>query len=105
LLDSFKDKNGRPHPIAQALVVYNLGWRITSDLLVSHNDEAVKKALTEGKNKLEAVKIVLKNHKKAVIAVMAALEGVAVKEYQPPLLALPTMLMEVLNDPELQKLF
>ena len=68
-------------------------------------DEAVKKALTEGKNKLEAVKVVLKNHKKAVIAVMAALEGVAVKEYQPPLLALPTMLMEVLNDPELQKLF
>ena len=68
-------------------------------------DEAVKKALTEGKKKLEAVKVVLKNHKKAVIAVMAALEGVAVKEYQPPLLALPTMLMEVLNDPELQKLF
>jgi hypothetical protein len=68
-------------------------------------DEAVKKALTEGKNKLEAVKVVLKNHKKAVIAVMAALEGVAVKEYQPPLLALPTMLMEILNDPELQKLF
>ena len=68
-------------------------------------DEAVKKALTEGKNKLEAVKVVLKNHKKAVIAVMAALEGVAIEKYQPPLLALPTMLMEVLNDPELQKLF
>lgn len=68
-------------------------------------DETVKKALTEGKNKLEAVKVVLKNHKKAVIAVMAALEGITVEEYQPPLLALPTMLMEVLNDPELQKLF
>lgn len=68
-------------------------------------DEAVKKALTEGKNKLEAVKVVLKNHKKAVIAVMAALEGVAVEEYQPPLLALPAMLLEVLNDPDLQKLF
>ena len=68
-------------------------------------DEAVKKALTEGKNKLEAVKIVLKEHKKAVIAVMAALEGVAVEEYQPSLLALPAMLLEVLNDPDLQKLF
>jgi hypothetical protein len=68
-------------------------------------DEAVKKALTEGKNKLEAVKVVLKNHKKAVIAVMAALEGVAAEEYQPQLLALPAMLLEVLNDPELQKLF
>ena len=41
----------------------------------------------------------------AVITVMAALEGVAVEEYQPPLLALPAMLLEVLNDPDLQKLF
>ena len=44
LLDSFCDKNGKPHPIAQALVVYNLGWRITSDLLVSQSDEDIKKA-------------------------------------------------------------
>lgn len=44
LLDSFCDKNGKPHPIAQALVVYNLGWRITSDLLVSQSNESVKKA-------------------------------------------------------------
>lgn len=43
LLDAYSDKDGKPHPVAQGLVVYNLGWRITSELLVSLNDEDVKK--------------------------------------------------------------
>lgn len=47
LLDSFSDENGNPHPVAQGLVVYNLGWRITSDLLVSDYDDDVKKAQLE----------------------------------------------------------
>lgn len=68
-------------------------------------DEAVKEALTQGKNKLKAVKVVLKEHKQATIAVMAALEGVPTEEYEPSLFALPAMLLEVLNDPDLQKLF
>ncbi len=44
LLNASRDKDGKPHPTAQALVVYNLGWRLTSDMLVSHAD-----AETEGK--------------------------------------------------------
>ncbi len=43
LLDAARDENGRAHPTAQALAVYNLGWRITSDLLVSHVDEETEK--------------------------------------------------------------
>ncbi len=39
LLNVYRDENGRPHRTAQAHVVYNLGWRITSDMLVSHADE------------------------------------------------------------------
>lgn len=70
-------------------------------------DEAVKKALTEGKNKLEAVKVVLKNHKKAVIAVLAAIDGKTVEQMSEEITpaSLPKMLMEQINDPELQKLF
>jgi hypothetical protein len=68
-------------------------------------DEAVKEALTQGKNKLKAVKVVLKEHKQATIAVMAALEGIPAEEYEPSLFALPAMLLEVINDPDLQKLF
>ncbi len=46
LLDISRDKDGKPHRTAQALVVYNLGWRITSDMLISHvDDETEKKQL------------------------------------------------------------
>lgn len=47
LLDSKRDENGKAHKTAQALVVYNLGWRITSDLLVSHVDEKTERAQLE----------------------------------------------------------
>lgn len=43
LLDCSRGEDGKPHKTAQALVVYNLGWRITSDLLVSHIDEETER--------------------------------------------------------------
>lgn len=42
LIDSSRDESGKPHPVAQALVVYNLGWRITSDMLVCYVDDETK---------------------------------------------------------------
>lgn len=42
LLDVLKTPDGRPHPTAQAMVVYNLDWRITSDLLVTHADKELE---------------------------------------------------------------
>lgn len=47
LLDYARDESGKPHPVAQALVIYNLGWRITSDMLVCHVDEETEKQQTE----------------------------------------------------------
>ncbi len=62
LLGSYRDADGKPHPIAQALVVYNLGWRITSDLLVSDYDDGVRE------NQLEQVRNVLSLVEPSVIA-------------------------------------
>ncbi len=42
LIESSRDENGKPHPIVQALVIYNLSWRITSDMLVCDVDEETK---------------------------------------------------------------
>ena len=39
LIGAYTSPDGKPHKTAQALVVYNLGWRITSDMLVSHADK------------------------------------------------------------------
>ena len=68
-------------------------------------DENVKNALKAENNKAKAAKIILKDHNKAVLTLMAALEGVPVEEYQPTLLALPSLILGVLNDPELNSLF
>ena len=69
------------------------------------SDENVKNAVKTEKNKAKAVKIILKDHKKAILALMAALEETPVEEYKPTLLALPALIIGVLNDPELQSLF
>lgn len=68
-------------------------------------DENVKNALKAENNKAKAAKIILKDHNKAVLTLMAALEGVPVEEYQPTLFALPSLILGVLNDPELNSLF
>ena len=67
-------------------------------------DENVKEALKSG-SRIKAAKIILKDHKKAILTLMAALEGVPVEEYQPTLFALPSLILGVLNDPELNSLF
>ncbi len=38
LLSILKTADGKPHRTAQAMVVYNLGWRISSDSLICHTD-------------------------------------------------------------------
>lgn len=67
-------------------------------------DENVKKAL-KSESRIKAAKIILKDHKKAILALMAALEETPVEEYKPTLLSLPALILGVLNDPELQNLF
>ena len=67
-------------------------------------DENVKKAL-KSESRIKAAKIILKDHKKAILTLMATLEETPVEEYKPTLLALPALIIEVLNDPELNSLF
>lgn len=56
-------------------------------------------------NKLKAVQYAIKNHKKAIIAIMAASEGSSPDEYEINLVSLPKKLLEVFNDPEIVDLF
>lgn len=61
--------------------------------------------LARKNDRIGAVQQAIKGHKKAVLRIMAILEGVDVKNYNPPLLRLPKMLLEMFNDPELVSLF
>ena len=56
-------------------------------------------------NRYRSIGIAIKKHKKAVISILAALDNVPVEEYKCNIFTLPSKILEVLNDPELSKLF
>ena len=68
------------------------------------SDEEIKKA-ARSDNKVMTVKLILKNHSKSVLEIMAAFEGVPVEEYECNVLTLPVKLIELFNRPEFTFLF
>lgn len=60
-----------------------------------------------GSNKARAVKVAIKAHKPAVIAILAALNGQTPEEYadKMTIFTLPVEAMRLLNDPMVQSLF
>lgn len=67
-------------------------------------DPEVKK-LAQAKNKGAIVKVIIKNHKKAIREILAALDGVPADQYEMNIFTLPMKLLEILNDPELVDFF
>ena len=57
------------------------------------------------KNRFKAIGLAIKNHKKAVMQIMAAMDGVPVEEYKCNVFSLPVKILEILNDPEMIQLF
>ena len=55
--------------------------------------------------KLAIAKALLKDHKGAIIKILARLEGVPVEEYQPNIFALPMLVLDLLNDEDLMLFF
>ena len=70
-------------------------------------DETVQKAFEQGSGMtmVQAVKLIIKGHKRAVMEIMAALEGVPVEEFHCNLLTLPMQVMQILNDNDLKNFF
>lgn len=68
------------------------------------SDSEVVNTFKSGK-KIEGVKIIIKNHKKEIMAILAALDGVPVEQYKCNILTLPVKILEILNDEELMEFF
>ena len=68
------------------------------------SDPKVKDLFGSG-NKGAIVKLLIKNHKKSIIEILAAMDGVPVEEYSVSVLTLPIRLVEILNDQELISFF
>ena len=67
-------------------------------------DPEVQKAV-KNSSKMAVIKLLLKEHKKAVIEIMAAMDGVPVNEYEVNILTLPLKLLDIINDEELISFF
>lgn len=78
-----------------------------ADLLEPIVEIASDKEITAnmGKDNMKAVKVAIKSHKKAITEILAILNRQDPKTYEPNLLELPAMLVDVFNDPELIRLF
>ena len=57
------------------------------------------------KNRLKAIGLAIRNHKKSVIQIMATMDCVPVDEYKCNVFTLPVKILELLNDPALIQLF
>ena len=56
-------------------------------------------------NRFKAIGMAIKNHKKAMIQILATMDGVPVDEYKCNVFSLPVKILEILNDPSLVQLF
>lgn len=68
-------------------------------------DNAVVNELRGGGNKMQAIKYAIRNHKKAVIEILARIDGVPVEDYKVSAITIPVRLLSLLNKPEVQDLF
>ena len=69
------------------------------------SDVQISNILRNNQPVIKAVKIAIKNHKQAVIQILATLDGVDVKDYHCNVLTLPIALLNILNDKELMDFF
>lgn len=68
------------------------------------SDSAISGAFKSG-DILHAVKYALKNHKKAIIEIMARVDGIPVEEYKISAVTLPVKVIALFNKPEMKELF
>ena len=61
--------------------------------------------IIKAENKGKAISYALKEHKKSVLEILAAMERKPVSEYECSVLTLPTKILEILNDKELVSFF
>ncbi len=67
-------------------------------------DREFTKKLHDG-DKMCACVLAIRNHKSAILKILAILEGVSPEEYNPSLAEIPILLLQLLNDPDVVAVF
>ena len=69
------------------------------------DDQFKEIAQDKKRPRTDTIKYLLKEHKKTVIEILAVINGEDPKTYEPSLLSLPMMLMDLIDDPDVAILF
>ena len=69
------------------------------------SDPELSKTLQSSGKAVKAVQLAIKNHKEAVIQILARIDGVNPADYKVNALTLPIKLINLLNRPEVKELF
>ena len=75
------------------------------DPIVEITSDAEIVSAARNNEKVSMVKLMLKNHSRAIFELLAASEGSSPDEYECNMLTLPIKLLELLNQPEFNFLF
>lgn len=67
-------------------------------------DEVVQQA-AKGQSKIKVASVIIKNHKQAIMQILAALDGVSIEDFHCNVFTLPARVIELLNDKELLSFF
>ena len=80
---------------------------ILADLIEPAGEIMTDKEIGEvfKENRFRAIGLAIKNHKKAVMQILATMDGVPVEEYKCNVFTLPVKILELLNDPDMIHLF
>ena len=68
-------------------------------------DQQMIKLVNANAKKIAIVKVILKNHSKQIIQILARLDGKTPETYEANILTLPAKLLELFNDPAVADLF
>lgn len=62
-------------------------------------------ACIQTEQKAKAIKFALKNHAKEIVQILAICEGVPEEDYHPSVVEIPAKILEIVNHPDIAKLF
>lgn len=68
-------------------------------------DEEIERMRNAKTNRIKIIAYAIKNHKRAVIEILARLDNTPVEDYHVNAVTLPIQLLTLVNDPEVQILF
>lgn len=72
---------------------------------IASDTEVAEVYRTKGSKIVDIVKVILRNHKKAVLKILALLDGEDPKTYAPSVLEIPAKLISLFNDPAFADFF